>query len=141
MKHNVLINSWRMIVMSAVMLLLGVTVQAQNVDQTQNSNKEYVRFVEVSATKTYPEGNQITYVKATGLPNIQEVADKMEKYVIKNMRVSRLKIYLNQDEFMFDGDADVNPEHVVDEMNIFLRNYNMELEKIEYIKSKRTKNE
>lgn len=140
MKHNVFINSWRMIVMSAV-LLLGVTVQAQNVDQSQNSNKEYVRFVEVSATKTYPEGNQITYVVATGLPRDKEVVDMMEKHVIKNMRVTRLYVYLSHDEFMFDGDADVNPEHVVDEMNIFLRNYNMELEKIEYIKSKRTKNE
>ena len=135
MKHNVLINSWRMIVMSAVMLLLGVTVQAQNVDQTQNSNKEYVRFVEVSATKTYPEGNQITYVVATGLPRDKEVVDMMEKHVIKNMRVTRLYVYLSNDEFMFDGDADVNPEHVVDEMNIFLRKHSLEIEKIKTLKA------
>lgn len=121
--------------MSAVMLLLGVTVQAQNVDQTQNSNKEYVRFVEVSATKTYPEGNQITYVVATGLPRDKEVVDMMEKHVIKNMRVTRLYVYLSNDEFMFDGDADVNPEHVVDEMNIFLRKHSLEIEKIKTLKA------
>lgn len=119
-----------MIVMSAAMLLLGVTLQAQNVDQTKNSNKEYVRFVEVSATKTYPEGNQITYVKATGLPNDRYVADLMEKHLIENMRVNRMRVYLNQDVFLFDADADINPEHVVDEMNIFLRKYYEKLSKV-----------
>ena len=130
MKHNVLISSWRMIVMSAVMLLLSVTLQAQNVDQTKNSNKEYVRFVEVSATKTYPEGNQITYVKATGLPNDRYVADLMEKHLIENMRVNRMRVYLNQDVFLLDADADINPEHVVDEMNFFLRKYYEKLSKV-----------
>lgn len=130
MRHNVLISSWRMIVMSAAMLLLGVTLQAQNVDQTKNSNKEYVRFVEVSATKTYPEGNQITYVKATGLPNDRYVADLMEKHLIENMRVNRMRVYLNQDVFLLDADADINPEHVVDEMNIFLRKYYEKLSKV-----------
>jgi len=130
MNQKVLFGVRRIMAVLAVMFLFGAATQAQNVDQTKNSNKEYVRFVEVSATKTYPEGNQITYVKATGLPNDRYVADLMEKHLIENMRVNRMRVYLNQDIFLLDADADINPEHVVDEMNIFLRRYYEKLSKV-----------
>lgn len=127
MRCNVLFNARRIVAAMVAMFLFGAAAQAQAVDNQKNNNEsnnvEYVKFVEVSATKTYPEGNQVTYVKATGLPNDRLVADLMEKHLIENMRVNRMRVYLNHDEFLLDADADINPEHVVDEMNIFLREY------------------
>ena len=38
-----------------------------------------------------------------------------------------MKVYFNQDIFLLDADADVNPEWVVDEMNVFLRRYYAEM--------------
>ena len=108
----------------AILLLPTVGIgQVKASADGKDGQKEYVKFVAVSATKTYPEGNQITYVQATGLPTEKELADKMEKYLTQIMRVSRMKVYFNQDIFLLDADADVNPEWVVDEMNVFLRNY------------------
>lgn len=114
----------RWFLLLAILLLPTVGIgQVKASADGKDGQKEYVKFVAVSATKTYPEGNQITYVQATGLPTEKELADKMEKYLTQIMRVSRMKVYFNQDIFLLDADADVNPEWVVDEMNVFLRNY------------------
>lgn len=120
----------RWAVILAALLLPTMAMAQSNVPEKVDDGKtEYVKFVAVSATKTYPEGNQITYVEATGLPTEKELADKMEKYLTQIMRVSRMKVYFNQDIFLLDADADVNPEWVVDEMNVFLRDYYAEIEK------------
>lgn len=118
------------LVFVGILLLMPSMVMSQNTAQKseKNSNVEYVKFVEVSATKTYPEGNQITYVQATGLPTDKAIADKMEEHLVKMMRVTRMKVYFNQDVFLLDADADINPEWVVDEMNVFLRDYYAEIE-------------
>ena len=115
----------------AVLMLPMVTMgQTKASSDGKDNQKIYVRLDYVDATKTYPEGNQITYVRATGLPTDKSVVDKMEVYLVKMMRVTRVYVYLDADLglFMFDGDADINPEWVVDEMNIFLRNYYAEME-------------
>lgn len=113
------------LVFVGILLLMPSMVMSQNTAQKseKNSNVEYVKFVEVSATKTYPEGNQITYVKAIGLPQDKALAEKMEHYLINVMRVTRVRVMQSYEKFMFDGDADINPEWVVDEMNVFFRNY------------------
>ena len=112
----------------AILLLPTVSIgQVKASADGKDGQKEYVKFVAVSATKTYPEGNQITYVEATGLPNDKVIADKMERHLVTVMRVSRVKVLFYQDKFMFDGDADIKPEWVVDEMNVFLRRYYAEM--------------
>lgn len=127
MKHTVVFYARRIVAALAVMFLFGTAVQAQAVDNQKNNNEgtnvEYVKFVGVSATKTYPEGNQVTYVMATGLPANESLAKMTASHVVKMMRVTRVKIYQDRDEFLLDADADVNPQHVVDEMNIFLNDY------------------
>ena len=84
------------LVFVGILLLMPSMVMSQNTAQKseKNSNVEYVKFVEVSATKTYPEGNQITYVQATGLPTDKAIADKMEEHLVKMMRVTRMKVSL-----------------------------------------------
>lgn len=130
-KNGKILLSW-LVLMVAIMLMPTFAMsQSKESKSERNSKVEYVKFVEVSATKTYPEGTQITYVQATGLPTDKSVVDKMEEYLVKMMRVTRVYVYLNtnQGEFMFEGDADINPEWVVDEMNIFLRAYYAELDR------------
>jgi hypothetical protein len=122
----------------AAMLLLPTFAMAQEKMTNENANEVYVKFGYVKATKTYPEGNQITYVNVSGLPKDRSVVDEMRKHLLMNMRINRVNIYSDQDRFVLDADADVNPEHVVDEMNIFLRKYYAEQEKIrEHNKDKR----
>ncbi len=140
MRCNVLFSARRIVAAMVAMFLFWSAVQAQSVVNQKNNNQsssqsnsvEYVKFVGVSASKTYPAGNQVTYVTATGLPSDESLAKMTEKHVVKMMRVTRLRIYRGRDEFLLDADADVNPQHVVDEMNIFLNSYydkkNKELE-------------
>lgn len=118
----------RWFLLLAILLLPTVSIgQVKASADGKDRQKEYVKFVAVSATKTYPEGNQITYVEATGLPNDKVIADKMERHLVTVMRVSRVKVFFYQDKFMFDGDEDIKPEWVVDEMNVFLRRYYTEM--------------
>lgn len=122
----------------AALLLLPTFAMAQDKVSNDNAKEMYVKFGYVKATKTYPEGNQITYVNVSGLPKDRSVVDEMRKHLLMNMRINRVNIYSDQDRFVLDADADVNPEHVVDEMNIFLRKYYAEQEKIrEHNKDKR----
>lgn len=114
----------------AALLLLPTFAMAQEKVTNENANEVYVKFGYVHASKTYPEGNQITYVNVSGLPKDRSVVDEMRKFLLRNMRINRVNIYSDQDRFVLDADADVNPEHVVDEMNIFLRKYYEEQEKI-----------
>ena len=114
----------------AVLLLPTLTVAQEKTSlPDKNSQHVYVKFDYVKATKTYPQGNQITYVHVTGLPGDQRIVDKMQRHLLANMRINRVHIYSDQDRFMIDADADVNPEHVVDEMNIFLQKYYASLER------------
>ena len=92
-------------------------VQPTEVRQEKDKIPEVVKFDMVDATKTYPEGNQITYVRVKGLPTDNERIEYMRKYVLKMMRVKRLQVYPNQGYILIDGDADIKPEHVVDVMN------------------------
>lgn len=120
----------RWFLLLAILLMPTVSIgQVKASADGKDGQKEYVKFVAVSATKTYPEGNQITYVEATGLPTEKLVVDKMKEHLIKMMRVTRVYVYLNTDLglFMFDGDEDIKPEWVVDEMNVFLRRYYAEM--------------
>ncbi len=118
----------RWFMLLAVLMLPMVTMgQTKASSDGKDNQKIYVKFVEVLATKTYPDGNQVTYVRATGLPTDKVVADKMEEHLLSVMRLSRIKVYINQDRFLLDGDADINPEWVVDEMNVFLRRYYAEM--------------
>ena len=102
----------------AAMLLMPTFAMAQDKVASENAKEFYVKFGYVKASKTYPEGNQITYVNVSGLPKDRSVVDEMRKHLLMNMRINRVNIYSDQDRFVLDADADVNPEHVVDEMNI-----------------------
>ena len=82
-----------------------------------------IKFDYVDATKTYPEGNQITYVRVKNLPDDKSLQEYITKYVIEMMRVKRLKIYAYYEMILLDGDADINPEHVVDVMNEAMERY------------------
>ena len=129
---------WLMLMVAMLLMLMPTFAMAQDKVASENANEVYVKFGYVKATKTYPEGNQITYVNVSGLPKDRLVVDEMRKHLLTNMRINRVNIYSDQDRFVLDADADVNPEHVVDEMNIFLRKYYAEQEKIrEHNKDKR----
>ena len=91
--------------------------QSTEVKQDKDKTPQVVQFDMVDATKTYPEGNQITYARVKGLPTDNEKVEYMRKYVLEMMRVKRLQVYPKQGYILIDGDADIKPEHVVDVMN------------------------
>ncbi|MBQ3579886.1 MAG: hypothetical protein II975_02710 [Bacteroidales bacterium] len=91
--------------------------QPTEVKQDKDKTPQVVQFDMVDATKTYPEGNQITYARVKGLPTDNEKVEYMRKYVLEMMRVKRLQVYPKQGYILIDGDADIKPEHVVDVMN------------------------
>lgn len=90
----------------------------QPVSQKQNTK---ITFVGIDASKEYPNGNQITYVLAKGLPTNKATIKELQDHIIATMRVSRISITPQHGYFMFDGDADINPQHIVDEMNSHLQ--------------------
>ena len=72
-----------------------------------------MKFVDIVASKTYPEGNQITYFTVTEMPTGQDEIDFMKQYVIENTEVTRLVIFPDQPRCMFDGDEALDVEKVV----------------------------
>lgn len=93
----------------AMFLLLCATfslVQAQE-----------MKFVEIVASKTYPEGNQITYFTVTEMPTGQNEIDFIKEYTIENMKIDRLVIFPGKTRCMIDGDEKVDIPEVVSMMN------------------------
>lgn len=105
-KANYLSYLYRFAIFLPVFLLFAGMASAQS-----------VKLVEVLASKTYPEGNQITYFTVTEMPTGQDEIDFMKQYVIENTEVTRLVIFPDQPRCMFDGDEDLDIEKVVAAMN------------------------
>ena len=76
-----------------------------------------MKFVEIVASKTYPEGNQITYFTVTEMPTGQNEIDFIKEYTIDKMKIDRLVIFPGKPRCMIDGDAKVDIVEVVSMMN------------------------
>ena len=94
--------------MAIVLLLCGTftMVQAQE-----------MKFVEIVASKTYPEGNQITYFEVTEMPTGQNEIDFIKEYTIDKMKIDRLVIFPGKTRCMIDGAEKVDIPEVVNMMN------------------------
>jgi len=115
---------WKRLAILLLPLLVAVfmpEITWGQIKQDQPNQPKKITFDGIDATKTYPEGNQITYVLASNLPTDKATVEALQKHIVSEMRVTRIFINPEYNYFMFDGDADVNPQHIVDEMNDFMQ--------------------
>lgn len=118
-KHTHKTNPFHNTLLAAALMLFMFAVPAAA--RAQQDQPRKITFDHIDATKTYPEGNQITYVLASNLPSDKATIEALQKHIVSMMRVTRIFLYPEYGYFMFDGDADVNPQHIVDEMNEYLQ--------------------
>ncbi len=105
-KANYLSYLYRFAIFLPVFLFFASAASAQS-----------VKLVEVLASKTYPEGNQITYFAVTEMPTSQEEIDFVKQYVIDKLEVTRLVIFPGKTRCMIDGAEKVDIPEVVSMMN------------------------